>query len=439
MADIRCQMCGKQNPDNLQECKFCGARLKPLIASPGPSKPKAEDAGANWANASPEDTLDWLRSLGQDEKSLGGSALSDDLPDWQADAAPEKGHSSIWMDDSEAGGVFEPESLSEQSNWEVPNVDAKLDQWFSGGDAPASTPDEEESLDDFFSKGASSGKDQLPSWLADKEDEKTVPLSSLFGKPTGEDDWLNSLGNEDSITATVSDWKPPATPPQDAKDDLPDWLSSSPADSAFPASDVFDEDLPSWLKSGVSSPGAGEPPAPSTASSSNEFEGEFPDWLDSLDSKTGMTGKLNNMPEWIDEDKGAGEQESTFDWLSTLGDTPEEEPAPTNEWDKESEFGGILGKDAIGGLTLDPEDSFISEVEQDNTPDWMQGIQDEESYPAAGSGFQSSWGFDTSPRKETRRDSESHPKEDAITPVEDSTTGRLPSWVKAFRPPAGAD
>lgn len=436
MADIRCQMCGKQNPDNLQECKFCGARLKPLIAPSSSSKPKSEETGSNWANTSPEDTLDWLRSLGQDEKSLGGSALTDDLPDWQTEVEPEKGHSSIWMDDSEEDEAFEAETLSEQSNWDVPNADAQLDQWFSGKDESAPAPDEDESLEDFFSKNATSGSEPLPSWLVDKEDEKTVPLSDMFGKPTEADDWLNSLGNEDSITATVSDWKQPTSPAQAPKDDLPDWLSSSPAESAFPESDVFDEDLPSWLKSGGSSQDAAETSAPMP--SSNELEGEFPDWLDSLDSKTGMTGKLDNMPEWIDEDKGSGGQESTFDWLSTLGDTPEEEPAPSNQWDKEPEFGGVLGKDAIGGLTLDPEDSFISEVDKDNTPDWMQGIREEE-FPAGGGGFQSSWGFDTSPRRESRQDSESRPKEDAITPVEDSSTGGLPSWVKAFRPPAGAD
>ena len=33
MAEIRCPMCGKSNPDHLDVCQFCEARLKPLIAS----------------------------------------------------------------------------------------------------------------------------------------------------------------------------------------------------------------------------------------------------------------------------------------------------------------------------------------------------------------------------------------------------------------------
>ena len=33
MAEIRCPMCGKPNPENLDICQYCQARLKPLIAS----------------------------------------------------------------------------------------------------------------------------------------------------------------------------------------------------------------------------------------------------------------------------------------------------------------------------------------------------------------------------------------------------------------------
>ena len=34
MADVSCPMCGKPNPAELEECQFCGARLKPVLASP---------------------------------------------------------------------------------------------------------------------------------------------------------------------------------------------------------------------------------------------------------------------------------------------------------------------------------------------------------------------------------------------------------------------
>ena len=34
MSDLHCPMCGKPNPDHLEECQHCGARLKPLVVSP---------------------------------------------------------------------------------------------------------------------------------------------------------------------------------------------------------------------------------------------------------------------------------------------------------------------------------------------------------------------------------------------------------------------
>ncbi len=30
MADVRCPMCGKPNPEELELCQFCQARIKPL-------------------------------------------------------------------------------------------------------------------------------------------------------------------------------------------------------------------------------------------------------------------------------------------------------------------------------------------------------------------------------------------------------------------------
>jgi hypothetical protein len=44
MADVRCPMCGKPNPPDLEKCKFCGARIKPLLATP-PEESKAIKAG----------------------------------------------------------------------------------------------------------------------------------------------------------------------------------------------------------------------------------------------------------------------------------------------------------------------------------------------------------------------------------------------------------
>jgi len=47
MAIIRCQSCGKPNPDFLEVCQYCDARLKPLtgMLSPESAAPPAEQPG----------------------------------------------------------------------------------------------------------------------------------------------------------------------------------------------------------------------------------------------------------------------------------------------------------------------------------------------------------------------------------------------------------
>lgn len=419
MAEIRCQMCGKPNPEHLEECQFCGARLKPLIASSGP---KPDDSGSNWAEASPEDTLGWLRSLGQEEEQAGepdlgqpnldARDLEEDLPAWLGEAASPEKPASEWMD---RGG---------QEDWSDSGTGSQFDQWFP--------------LEEADSSLGSEGAGGLPAWLSNEEEEKTA---SLPGQPeewtAGEEDWLKSIGQEDSLTATAADWKQPPSPSKPSTEALPNWLTTSPQDSTAPETDVFDDDLPSWLRARGATPASSEP-APT--SSDAEVEGEFPDWLDTLSSKTGMTGKLGDMPQWIDESETDNLKEASFDWLATLGDTPE---TTEENWDQGFDAGSAAGKGAIGGLALDPEDSFMMEVGTDETPDWLQGLQD--SAPGdldagkAYTGFQSTWGFDSSPKSEPRPITDTGQDQETLSPVEDSSVpGGLPSWIQAFRPMEGA-
>lgn len=445
MAEIRCQMCGKTNPEHLQECQHCGARLKPLVV---PSQSSDEDSGANWADASPEDTLDWLRSLGQDEQVGKANPAEDDLPDWLRDASPsdapesESPHSD-WMDEFEASGSLDSNTFGDRTAWsDTADSVSKLDEWLPVDEEQGwGNPDE--SLDDFFQqKESEEPTGQLPSWLTAREEEKTVPLSDTEGRETAhDDDWLNSIGNEDSMTATVMNLNPSDSNMSPPADDLPNWLTSPAADS--PAlSDDFDDDLPSWLTGNTSKFEDLEP-----TTKDNAFDGEFPDWLDSLDSKTGMTGKLENMPEWIDDNASpTSGTDNSMDWLASLGDTSEEEQVSEGGWGAgmEEEINS-LEKGPLGGLSLDPEDSFVAEVKKNNTPDWLQGLQDdsetdlsESEYP----GFQSAWGFGEQPKSAQRDFSETQDdaKSEALAEVDDSTTpGGLPSWVKAFRPMDGAD
>ena len=451
MAELRCQMCGKSNPEHLDECQYCGARLKPLLASSPPatsSAPADAETGADWADTSQEDTLGWLRSLGEedassewDQGSLGGTS---DLPpprmsgqaDWLGGPTEKEESAELdWMKDVGRGEFLDSGSLPDLNSWETPGTESSLAQWL---------PTEE---------SAESEKDD---WSAPTYGERPAPT---YGEG------LNSIGSEDSLTATFADWKhSPSLPQKDqGTDDLPTWLTSSPAEESSAEAGDFDSELPSWLS-------GGDPmsPLPSSAASESslgvssepELEGEFPDWLDALNSKTGMTGKLGDMPQWLDEDKPATSEtpDSNFDWLATLGDVPEEDPG-ANDFEAQtgrgspSQGAGLprdTGRGSMGGLTFDPEDSFMSEVDKGTNPDWLESLQGSEAgylepaeeYP----GFQASWGFDQKAEQrawqdeEQRQDESSTPAMSPSSTAEDSgIAGGLPSWVQAFRPMDGAD
>lgn len=69
MTEIRCPMCGKENPPELEVCEFCGARLKPMdLSSQGAGEPEGrpKDSG----DEPRESTPDWLariRAQAEDE------------------------------------------------------------------------------------------------------------------------------------------------------------------------------------------------------------------------------------------------------------------------------------------------------------------------------------------------------------------------------------
>ena len=69
MAEIRCPMCGRDNPEERDVCEYCGARLKPLTealsaANAEPIRPGEEPTPQSTSEL--EKTLpDWLRKLRQ--------------------------------------------------------------------------------------------------------------------------------------------------------------------------------------------------------------------------------------------------------------------------------------------------------------------------------------------------------------------------------------
>ncbi len=239
MAEIRCPMCSKPNPEDAETCTFCGARLKPLVVDT-PGEPLAtggpQDAGGE------EPVPDWLariRSkaeadrLDDDEHDL-SEPTSDEggSPDWlgrlrQAEPlqeeGPPAGHIPDWLDEvtEEAESPLESEaSVGPQSSGSSPSPDRPETGWLDRLRAESSHEEasEEEDLDaqappepELFEPGTSDALD----WLGELE-ETGSENSEAGSAAEGVSPWANfetppetdaTLGaGADELIETPDDW-----------------------------------------------------------------------------------------------------------------------------------------------------------------------------------------------------------------------------------------
>src|SRR5574341_104650 len=135
MAEVRCPMCGKPNPDDLDVCQYCQARLKPLIIPPTPGEPLEEplEEGAPPAEETPHEKKapeappthpdwlqpDWLQSLRQgggtdelSEQTGQGESGAEEAPDWSAEEGIEGE-----PQESEPEGLLSPGEEAEATDW----------------------------------------------------------------------------------------------------------------------------------------------------------------------------------------------------------------------------------------------------------------------------------------------------------------------------------
>ena len=67
MAENRCPMCGEKNPEDLEICQYCGARLTPLILSD--SKSDSEKSPEHFGDSLNRKELQDSNDLQRDERS----------------------------------------------------------------------------------------------------------------------------------------------------------------------------------------------------------------------------------------------------------------------------------------------------------------------------------------------------------------------------------
>jgi hypothetical protein len=398
MADIRCPMCGKLNPDDRDECQHCQARLTPLGIKPFPTGSlEPEDEGGGLP--------DWLSAARESSPSSDDDPFeteeSEDPADWlsrlQDDPEPEVAP----LAEAKSPDGSEPESDGGDSDW-LERIRSLRDQGEIVESPTASVTPTPPAFQDV--KNDDNDGNQIPDWLDDLHAERGSQPSGPDQKvslPASDSDeipnWFSEISEQVESSAEEPDqlptWMTSVTEPEDptpepaesaAEVETPDWLSNlAPTEEPAAADPAAADDLPDWLSSvedTLIAPVINEP-------EDKTVEAEIPDWLSNLSSDDEV------------ETPGSGEAEPVAiqadvpDWLSSL--ETDEEPASSSPAGSDEILDQLPGEDddvPAGIEASEPEpaaaetnfpDWLSAEIrseeasDQDDTPGWLSELDDE--------------------------------------------------------------
>jgi hypothetical protein len=407
MADVRCQMCGKPNPPELEECQFCGARIKPVLAStPADSRPI----------------------------EAGEEPISKDASEFEKVKPAEEGSISSAENES-------PAEPSSDESLHLPSAATP------GSDSSKGVPDELSGLGE-----AASEDGEAPDWLASLRSDKPVepePVSSVEEEATtelGDEDWIARLGGEMKAVTP----EPPAggrsaveaLPESASEGGLPDRLQSlQPSESGvqeLPAASpaisaeretggpVPAEDLPDWLNQLEETAAEPEPTPPVGGAES------VPDWLSNLRPESGTLAALfGGEPQA--ESSSSGE---TPDQLSPL----QADVNAAEAVEKHKDDFGVVSEPAAQTQETGPLPEWLAGIDRTAPPSGgtpaLIDIDDEGNPPGekgetAFSLEAPDWLFKLDPEQGAEKGTEK--EEDQLVPG-DLESAELPSWVQAMRP-----
>jgi hypothetical protein len=428
MPDKRCPMCGKPNPQEAETCKYCQARLKPLIkpAMPGSTDPTRRRPPLTGRNASDLDSSlpDWLKDLRSPQDNTANEpASSENLP-----------------------------GLTPEDNAE-PDADSGVPDWFSriepgGEQKQAAKPGDQQNLPDWLASLGTSGQ---PAEQFDTSTEGEVDSSPLEEPGENEPDWLSRIQARQRGEDTPEEEMPPAEEDlpgepapksSSAAEQLPEWLSNlgkKEASSSEKTSEEMDwsfledeqkpaaeeEPIPDWLAPLEDNEHAGfsleEPASPANGEileepseeTSEEVEGDVP--LGPVEAFTGLEDELGVEPDAdsapLASSKLPRADEAMPDWLKRLeATTSDKAPGESVPAFVEAEDEGIPlpvhePQEPVSNL-LPPDLNAL--------PEWISQVPTEDV--AA---------------EETNADAAPAAKpaeSDSLMPAE------LPSWLEAMRP-----
>lgn len=440
MADtIKCQVCGEDNPADLEFCQNCQSRLRPLTGplrdenvpiQPGdvPTKKvtaelepilpqwlrdarqqarQSEEEESQKAGQEPDTTP---RSQGPDLLAgLASQAEGEDdeeTPDWLANitGTPAKkkkpGPEDTQVKWVELGHDDSPQETDQN------NEEGNLLPWMKQQEP---MPERDE-LTEWFNQASSDASGQgsaFPSPAAPGSE------SSAFESPAPSADqgnldveWFKNLEtNVPAFDQQESEILPPQEEP-------PDWLKNLQADAS------------NFAAASSAEPPAGEPPAGS------ETEVQPPDWLKNLDAGTSaapfLAASEGEAPSAEQTETGDVE---TPDWLKDLGADASVPQPPRSEPGRPFE-----NEAQQPGQEVSPAGS--SDSGGSNVPDWLMAFGEPEA-PAApqestpGEGTPDWLDAASASGSESLAQSE---KADEAAGQEVPGTGELPDWMASLRP-----
>ncbi len=444
MAEVRCPMCGKANPEELDVCQYCQARLKPIWES------------APLESASDNDLPEWLRSLRSEPEAEKGKEEA--LPDWlsglrdvsdveaplEADQPPgaadefpqdQPDVSSQWFGSTFAsdeepaeaglGGQLEGDLSEESISWlsRIQETDARSGEPAPGSDeageeaSQLSPPSFEDEIPEWLKPDAlaeqppeqtdsapqaqtpewgASEEQALPEWLKDEMLQEPAEQQAPPSQETPSPEWF---GEDISPAQQLADET--EAKQQAAQRELPDWMTDE------------EGHLPEWLQSGIFVSPLEQPPPPVSSSGGEPLptpaepeESELPaadaklpfkmeegepsplEWLASLEAESegSKSAKDLQIPPEIPEDE--------LSWLSEL-ETAYSDLLPEVD----------IASEGAGGLSEGFESEGLSPPPVEGLPSWLSETEPEgEEAPALAD------------------------EEESLQPAE------LPSWLQAMRP-----
>jgi hypothetical protein len=243
MAEIICPLCGKPNPDDLDECKYCQAPLK---------------TGGFIAPPESDDELSKLFvSPPKEDKTESKSSVAPFSPEGLEEAIPD------WLKETEASFLEPAEPKPSESKPEEltsDEISAQIDALISPTSSPEDMP--EKKVDDEWLASLLSEAEVTDTGANEDAGEQTEkqPQEQLYEEPSEEVQDGAGFAIEEPEEETL----PPAVPA-----DKPAWLTSLEAASTIK------------LEGGItqSEPGPQEPVAEEPAEESEPEPAAPPEWL----------------------------------------------------------------------------------------------------------------------------------------------------------------